>query len=89
MGIYVTGYTEARINGKWHCIDFFQRDLKGKLRLVPCIEGASMVRHALEWDCNVQRLMVPPEDISDGNVLQGKEGFSEAILRTMGAGGVS
>ena len=65
MSIYVTGYTEARINGKWHCIDFFQRDLKGELRIVPCIEGASMVRHALEWDCNVQRLMVLPSDISD------------------------
>lgn len=24
MSVYVTGYTEARIDGKWYCIDFFQ-----------------------------------------------------------------
>lgn len=66
MSIYVTGYTEARIKGKWYCIDFYQYDSKGKLSHVPCITGQSMVRYALEWDCDLQNHMGPPEDISDG-----------------------
>ena len=48
MGIYVTGYTEARVDGKWVCIDFWQPDENGKYHHVPCIEGQSMVAQALE-----------------------------------------
>lgn len=29
MSVDITGYTEAMINGKWHCIDFYQYDSKG------------------------------------------------------------
>ena len=29
MSISVTGYTEAKIDGRWYCIDFFQYDMAG------------------------------------------------------------
>ena len=66
MSVYVTGYTEAKINGKWHCIDFYQYDSKGKLSIVPCISGQSMVLHAIEWGCDADRMMGAPDHISDG-----------------------
>lgn len=50
MSTYITGYTEAKMNGKWYCIDFFQYDEDGNLKHRPCIEGQGMIRHALEWD---------------------------------------
>ena len=64
MGIYVTGYTEAKIKDKWHCIDFWQYGADGKLCHVPCIEGQSMVAQALEWDCEADRIPIP-EDLSE------------------------
>ena len=65
MSIYITGYTEALILSKWHCIDFYQHDASGKLHIVPCITGQSFVRQALEWDCNMQNLMGVPAELSD------------------------
>lgn len=65
MSIWVDGFTEARINGKWHCIDFHQYDMDGKLCHIPCITGQSFVYHALEWDCNLQDLMGVPDDLSE------------------------
>ena len=64
MGINVTGYTEARIDGKWYCIDFFQYDMTGHIHHLPCIEGQSIVRTALDWDCEVERIATPT-DLSD------------------------
>jgi len=64
MGRHVYGYTEARIDGKWYCIDFYQHDMEGNLHHIPCIEGQSMVYSALDWDCNVQRIS-PPDDLSE------------------------
>ncbi len=65
MSIWIVGYTEARINGSWHCIDFFQHDAKGQLHLVPCITGQSYAKHALEWDCGMQYLMGVPDELSE------------------------
>ena len=65
MGVYVTGYTEAKVNGKWHCIDFYQYDSKGKLSIIPCITGQSFVFQAVEWDCDADRMMGAPTDVSD------------------------
>ena len=65
MGIDVTGYIEARINGKWHCIDFHQRDTKGQFRLIPCITRRSTLAGVLEDDCVLQRLAGPPDNLSD------------------------
>lgn len=65
MSIWVTGYTEARIKDKWYCIDFCQYDIKGQLHHVPCIEGQSFVRQALEWDCQMDDMMEPPDDLSE------------------------
>ncbi len=42
MSISVTGYTEAKIEGKWCCIDFFQYDMNGHVHHIPCIEGQSI-----------------------------------------------
>ena len=64
MGRHVYGYTEARIDGKWYCIDFYQHDMEGNLHHIPCIEGQSMVYSALDWDCDVQRIS-PPDDLSE------------------------
>ena len=65
MGVYVTGYTEAKVNGKWHCIDFYQYDSRGKLSIIPCITGQSFVFQAVEWDCDADRMMGAPTDVSD------------------------
>ena len=65
MSIWITGYTEARIKDKWHCIDFYQYDTSGQLHHIPCIEGQSLVREALEWNCKVDDIMGPPDDLSD------------------------
>ena len=58
-------YTEARVNGQWRCIDFFQQDIKGQLKIVPCVIGQSMVRQALEWDCDCNYVMGVPDGLSD------------------------
>ena len=65
MGVYVTGYTEAKVNGKWYCIDFYQYDSRGKLSIIPCITGQSFVFQAVEWDCDADRVMGAPTDVSD------------------------
>ena len=65
MGVNVTGYTEARINGKWHCIDFHQYDSKGQLHLIPSIAGRSSVLGALEDECSMDRIFGAPEDLSE------------------------
>ena len=65
MSVWLDGYTEAKVNGQWQCIDFFQQDVKGRLRIVPCVTGQSLVKQALEWDCDWQYLMAPPGDLSD------------------------
>ena len=65
MSIWLTGYTEALIQGKWHGIDFYQHDAAGHLHIVPCITGQSFVRQALEWDCDMQNLIGVPDGLSD------------------------
>ena len=65
MGINVTGYTEARINGKWHCIDFHQYDSQGQLHLIPSIAGRSSVAGVLEDECSMDRILGAPEDLSE------------------------
>ena len=57
MSIWVSGYTEVKINGKWYCRDFHQYDIDKKLHHIPCITGQSFVYHALEWQCNLQDLI--------------------------------
>ena len=66
MSTWIEGYTEACIDGKWRCIDFYQYDANEKLRHIPCIKGQSYARYALEWDCDMQNLTGVPEGISDG-----------------------
>ena len=65
MGVWLTGYTEAKVNGKWRNIDFYQYDSKGKLHLIPAIEGQSFVKYAFEWDCKMDDLMGTPDDPSE------------------------
>ena len=65
MSVWINGYTEAKVDGKWHCIDFHQYDIRGKLHHVPCVTGQSMVWQALEWDCDMQRIMGAPADLSE------------------------
>ena len=65
MSVWITGYTEAKVDGEWHCIDFHQYDFRGKLHHIPCITGQSMVRQALEWDCDMQRIMGAPAELSE------------------------
>ena len=48
MSRHVIGYTEARIDGKWYCIDYFQYDMAGRVRHIPCIDGQSLVYSALD-----------------------------------------
>lgn len=45
MSTYIRGFTEAKIDGKWHCIDFFQEKSDGSMRLINCISGYGMVKH--------------------------------------------
>ena len=61
MSISVTGYTEAKIEGKWYCIDFFQYDMNGHVHHIPCIEGQSIVHTALQWDCDMDCIGVPTD----------------------------
>ena len=65
MSIWLNGYTEAKVNGQWQCIDFFQQDVKGRFRIVPCIAGKSLVKQALDWGCDCKYTMGPPEDLSE------------------------
>ena len=58
MSVDITGYTEALINGEWHCIDFYQYDSKGKLHLIPSIQGRSLVSYALEEESRKNRDIV-------------------------------
>ena len=62
----IKGFTEARVNGKWQCIDFYQHDAERILRHIPCITGGSFTRLALERDCDMQYQMGIPKGISDG-----------------------
>lgn len=62
MGTYYTLYCEARINGVWHNIDFYQRPLVGIPMLVPVIEGQSAVGSALRWYANP--MPIKSEDLS-------------------------
>ena len=64
MSRHVCGYTEAKIDGKWYCIDFYQHDMDGRIHHIPCIQGQSMVYSALNWDCDVERIGIPT-DLSD------------------------
>ena len=61
MSISVTGYTEAKIEGKWYCIDFFQYDMNGHVHHIPCVEGQSIVHTALQWECDMDRIGVPTD----------------------------
>lgn len=61
MGVNVTGYTEAKIDGKWYCIDFFQYDMEGRIRHIPCIEGRSMVYSALQLECSIDEISAPTD----------------------------
>jgi len=61
MSTHVIGYTEAKIDGKWYCIDFFQYDKTGHIHHQPCIEGQSMVASALDWDCEIDRIAIPTD----------------------------
>lgn len=65
MSVDITGYTEALINGEWHCIDFYQYDSKGKLHLIPSIQGRSLVSYALEEECKMDYINRPPDTVSD------------------------
>ena len=65
MSTYIRGFTEAKIDGKWHCIDFFQEKADGSMRLINCISGYGMVKHILDWYCNPYSLSCPPADLSD------------------------
>ena len=75
MGVFVTGYTEARINGKWYCIDFFQYDGNGNIKHCPCISGQSMILSALQFDCSMEEIF-GPDDLSDKvrELCTGKDG---------------
>lgn len=64
MSIYLEGFTEAKINGQWVCIDFHQYGADGKLHHIPCIAGQSLIGQALEWGCDMQRIGAPT-DLSD------------------------
>ena len=64
MSRYVSGYTEAKIDGKWYCIDFFQYDMTGQIQHIPCIEGQSTIYYTLRDDCNIEHISVPT-DLSD------------------------
>lgn len=61
MSTNVIGYTEARIDGKWYCIDFFQYDITGHIHHIPCLDGQSMVYTALQWDCDMECIPVPTD----------------------------
>ncbi len=75
MSVFVTGYTEARVNGKWYCIDFFQYDENGNIKHRPCISGQSIVQNALQFDCSMEEIIVP-DDLSDKvkELCTGKDG---------------
>ena len=64
MSVRVTGYTEAHIENRWVNIDFFIYDQHGKLKIVPCIEGASFTFDSLERDTSMYRLSTAPDDLS-------------------------
>ena len=42
MSRHVYGYTEAKIDGRWYCIDFYQYDMDGRIHHIPCIQGQSI-----------------------------------------------
>ena len=75
MSTNVTGYTEAKIGEKWYCIDFFQYDMAGRIRHIPCLEGQSMAYAALQWECDMDRISAP-DDLSEQvrEACTGKDG---------------
>lgn len=50
MGIYYELYAEAKVDGVWHSIDFYQRTASGKFGLIPIISGKSYLGGALRWE---------------------------------------
>ena len=64
MSIRVTGYTEARVEDRWVNIDFFIYDQHGRLKIVPCIDGASFTFDSLERDTSMYRFYGVPDDLS-------------------------
>lgn len=66
MSIYIKGFTEAKTDGKWRCIDFFQEKADGSMQYVNCISGCSTEKHILDWNCNPYALNCPPDDLSEG-----------------------
>lgn len=65
MSVYIRGFTEAKIDGKWHCLDYFQEKPDGSMQYVKCISGYSILKHILDWYCNPIALSRPPKDLSD------------------------
>ena len=59
MSVDVIGFTEAKIQGKWECIDFYLPDKDGTMHLIPCIRGGSSTHYALRTDCDLWRLREP------------------------------
>lgn len=59
MSVDVIGFTEAKIQGKWECIDFYLPDKDGTMHLVPCIRGGSSTHYTLRTDCDLWRLREP------------------------------
>lgn len=49
MGTEYTVYCEARIGGRWHNIDFYQRPIGRDLMISPVIWGKSAIGAALNW----------------------------------------
>lgn len=50
MGIEYELYVEAKIDGVWHSIDFYQKTASGKFGLIPIISGKSFLGGALRWE---------------------------------------
>lgn len=63
MGIDYELYAEAKIDGVWHSIDFYQRTTSGKFGLIPIISGKSFLGGALRWQGLGERITY--EDLSD------------------------
>lgn len=63
MGIYYELYVEAKIDGVWHSIDFYQKTTSGQFGLIPIISGKSFLGGALRWQGLGSR--IPYEDLSD------------------------
>lgn len=51
MSVYCAGYLEAKLDGKWRHIGYFQREKSGELKMVPIINGQSTIL-SLFRDCS-------------------------------------